>query len=190
MAAAVGRRGTTWRASSGGGGDWFMARREVRSTGDAHGGFDGAVPWPEVPGDGGVPMDMAAALDTLPGATTLSTRQSRPVLEEGVAPVVQLDRAIEARRHGLSTAAARSRGTRAVRHEEKSDCISYLRALLGGRHLDVGETCGRLLRWLMRRSSTSRVRSSGAAAQGGRTERDGSRERVAKLGFSSTRRQG
>jgi hypothetical protein len=26
-----------------------MARREVRSTGGAHGDVDGAVPWPEVP---------------------------------------------------------------------------------------------------------------------------------------------
>jgi hypothetical protein len=78
-----------------------MAWREVRSTGSAHDGFNGVVPWPEVPRDGGAPMDMAAALDTLPGATTLSTRQSQPVLEEGVAPAEQQDRALEAWRHGL-----------------------------------------------------------------------------------------
>jgi hypothetical protein len=143
MAAAVGRRGTTWRVSFGGGGEWFVAQREVRSTGSAHGGFDGAVLWPEVPGDGGVPMDTVAVSDTLPGATTLSTRRSRPVIEEGVAPVAQLDRALKARRRSLSMAAARSRGTRSARHEEKSDCISSLRALLGGRHLDAGAPLGR-----------------------------------------------
>jgi hypothetical protein len=44
-----GRRETAWRASSGGGGAWLMARREVRSTGGARGGVGGAVPWPEVP---------------------------------------------------------------------------------------------------------------------------------------------
>jgi hypothetical protein len=38
-----------WRASSGGGGAWLVARREVQSTGSAHGGVGGAVPWPEVP---------------------------------------------------------------------------------------------------------------------------------------------
>jgi hypothetical protein len=43
------QRGTTWRASSGGGGAWLMARREVQSTGSARGGVGGAVPWPEVP---------------------------------------------------------------------------------------------------------------------------------------------
>jgi hypothetical protein len=51
-----------WRASSGGGGDWLVARREVRSTCGAHGGVGGAVPWLEVPvcveahlgGNGGV----------------------------------------------------------------------------------------------------------------------------------------
>jgi hypothetical protein len=41
---AVGLRGTTWRASSGGGGDRLGAQREVRSTGDARGGIGGAVP--------------------------------------------------------------------------------------------------------------------------------------------------
>jgi hypothetical protein len=40
--------GTAWRASSGGGGAWLVARREVRSTGGARGGVGGAVPWPEV----------------------------------------------------------------------------------------------------------------------------------------------
>jgi hypothetical protein len=110
MVTVVGQRGIAWRALSGGGGDWLGARREVRSTGGAHGGVGGAVPWLEVPGDGGAPVDMAAASDTLPGSTALSTRRSRPVLEEGVAPDAQLDRALEARRHGSSTAAARSRG--------------------------------------------------------------------------------
>jgi hypothetical protein len=38
-----------WRASSGGGGAWLVAQREVRSTGSAHGDVGGAVPWPEVP---------------------------------------------------------------------------------------------------------------------------------------------
>jgi hypothetical protein len=38
-----------WRASSGGGADWLVARREVRSTGGTRGGVDRAVPWPEVP---------------------------------------------------------------------------------------------------------------------------------------------
>jgi hypothetical protein len=46
---AGGRRGTAWRASFGGGGDWLVARREVQSTGGARGGVGGAVPWPEVP---------------------------------------------------------------------------------------------------------------------------------------------
>jgi hypothetical protein len=67
----VDRRGTTWRASSNGGGDWLVARREVWSTGGARGGVDGAVPWLEVSGDGGAPVDMAAASDTLLGVTTL-----------------------------------------------------------------------------------------------------------------------
>jgi hypothetical protein len=44
-----GRRGTAWRASSGGGGAWLVAQREVRSTGGARGGIGGAVLWPEVP---------------------------------------------------------------------------------------------------------------------------------------------
>jgi hypothetical protein len=43
------RRGTVWRASSGGGGAWLVARREVRSTDGARGGVGRAVPWPEVP---------------------------------------------------------------------------------------------------------------------------------------------
>jgi hypothetical protein len=59
---AVDRRGTAWIASSGGGGDWLVARREVRSTGGAHSGVGVAVPWPELPvhvetllgGNGGV----------------------------------------------------------------------------------------------------------------------------------------
>jgi hypothetical protein len=100
---------------------WRLARGEVRSTYGAWGGVGGAVPWPEVPGDCGAPVDMAAASDSLPGATALSTRRSRPVLVEGVAPAVQLDRALEARHHGSSTVAARSRGARSARLEEKSD---------------------------------------------------------------------
>jgi hypothetical protein len=44
-----GQRGTAWRASSGGGGAWLVARREVQSTGGARGGVGGAVPWTEVP---------------------------------------------------------------------------------------------------------------------------------------------
>jgi hypothetical protein len=70
-----------WRASSGGGGDLLRARREVRSTGGACGGVGGAVSWLEVSGDGGAPVDMAAASDTLPGTTALSTCRSRPVLD-------------------------------------------------------------------------------------------------------------
>jgi hypothetical protein len=38
------RRGTAWRASSGGGCDWLGARREVWSTGGARGGVGGAIP--------------------------------------------------------------------------------------------------------------------------------------------------
>jgi hypothetical protein len=45
----VGRRGTAWRASFGGGGDWLVARRGVWSTGCAHGGVGRVVPWLEVP---------------------------------------------------------------------------------------------------------------------------------------------
>jgi hypothetical protein len=45
----VGRRGTAWRASSGGGGNWLVARREVRRTDGVRGGVGGAVLWPEVP---------------------------------------------------------------------------------------------------------------------------------------------
>jgi hypothetical protein len=37
-----------WRASSGGGGAWLLARREVQSTDGAHGGVGGVVPWLEV----------------------------------------------------------------------------------------------------------------------------------------------
>jgi hypothetical protein len=83
---AGGQRRTAWRASSSGGGDRLVARREVRSTGGAHGGVSGAIPWPEVPGNGGAPMDTAVASDTLPGATALSRRRRQPMLEEGVAP--------------------------------------------------------------------------------------------------------
>jgi hypothetical protein len=46
---AGGRRGTAWRASSGGGGDWLVARREVWSTCGARVGVSREVPWPEVP---------------------------------------------------------------------------------------------------------------------------------------------
>jgi hypothetical protein len=76
----------TWRTSYGGGGNWLVAQREVRSTGGAHSGVGGAVLWLEVPGDGGAPVDTATVADTLPGATAFSMRQSRPVLGEGVAP--------------------------------------------------------------------------------------------------------
>jgi hypothetical protein len=65
---------------------WLVARREVQSICGGRGGVGLAVPWPEVPGDGGAPVDMAVALDTLPDATALLTHRSRPVLEEGVAP--------------------------------------------------------------------------------------------------------
>jgi hypothetical protein len=71
---AVVRRGTAWRASSGGGGDWLVAQREVWSTSGAHGGVGGAVSSPEVPGDGGAHVSTATASDTLPDATTLSMR--------------------------------------------------------------------------------------------------------------------
>jgi hypothetical protein len=118
---AVGRRGREWRASSGGCGDWLVAQREVRSIGGARSGVSRAVPWLEVPGDGGAPVDTAAALDTLPSATALSTRWSRLVLEEGVAPAAQLDWVLKVRWHGSSTAAARSRGTHSVWLEEQSD---------------------------------------------------------------------
>jgi hypothetical protein len=86
VVAAVVQRGTAWRASSGGGRDRRGARIEVRSTRSARGGIGGAVPWPEVPSDGGARMDTATALDTLLSTTASSTRRSRPVLEEGVAP--------------------------------------------------------------------------------------------------------
>jgi hypothetical protein len=79
-------KGTAWRASSGGGGDWLVAQREVWSTGGARGGIGGAVPSLDVSGDGGAPVDTVVASDTLPGATALSTRWSRPMIEEGVAP--------------------------------------------------------------------------------------------------------
>jgi hypothetical protein len=99
----VGQRGMAWRASSGGGGDRLVAQREVRSTGGAHGGVSGVV------------------LDTLPDTTALSTRWSQPMLDEGVSPAAQLDRALEAQRHGSSTMAARSRGACSAQLEEQSD---------------------------------------------------------------------
>jgi hypothetical protein len=108
------RRGAAWRASSGGGGNRLRARREIRSTGGAHSGIGGAVPWPEVPGDGGAPVDTVAALDTLSDATALSTHRS------------QLDRALEVRRHGSSMAAARSIGARSAQLEEQSYIIGSL----------------------------------------------------------------
>jgi hypothetical protein len=43
------------------------------------------------------------------------------MLDEGVSPATQLDRALEAHRHGSSTMAARSRGARSARMEEQSD---------------------------------------------------------------------
>jgi hypothetical protein len=42
---AVGRKGTTWRTSYGGGENLLVAQREVRSTGGAHSGVGGAVLW-------------------------------------------------------------------------------------------------------------------------------------------------
>jgi hypothetical protein len=71
-------------------------------------------------------------------------------------------------------------------------------ALLGGRQLDVEaplgevrtETRGRLLWWLAWQSSIPRTSSSEAVAQGGRAERNGNGERVAKLGFSSNAKAG
>jgi hypothetical protein len=48
-----------WRASSDGGGAWLVARREVRSTGGAHGDVGGAVPWL----DSAVPRDVLAAME-------------------------------------------------------------------------------------------------------------------------------
>jgi hypothetical protein len=118
-----------WRASSDGGGDWLVAQREVRSTSGAHGGVGGAVLWLEVSGDGCALVDTVATSDTLLGASALSTCQSRPVLEEGVAPDAQLDRVLEARQHGSSTAVARSRGARSAWLEEQSDYISSLRGI-------------------------------------------------------------
>jgi hypothetical protein len=82
----VGWMGTARRTSSSGGGDRLGVWREVRSTGCAHGGVGGVVPWSEMPDDGGAPVDVAAASDTLPEATALPTRRSRPMLEEGVSP--------------------------------------------------------------------------------------------------------
>jgi hypothetical protein len=120
------QRGPAWRASSGGGGDRLGARREVRSTCGARGGVGGAVLWPEVSGDGGAPMDTAAASDTLPDATALSTRWSQRVLGEEVAPAAQLDQALEARRHDSSMAAARSKGARSTWLEEQSGGIGSL----------------------------------------------------------------
>jgi hypothetical protein len=38
---------------------WRLARREVRSTGGAHGDVGGAVPWP----DSAVPRDVLAAME-------------------------------------------------------------------------------------------------------------------------------
>jgi hypothetical protein len=74
-------------------------------------------------------VDTATAADTLPGATTFSMRQSRPVLGEGVAPAAQLDRALEAPRHGSSTVVARSRGARSAWLKQQSDSISSLRGV-------------------------------------------------------------
>jgi hypothetical protein len=48
--------------------------------------------------------DTAVASETLPSADALSTCQSRPVPEEGVAPMAQLDRAFEAWSHGTPAA--------------------------------------------------------------------------------------
>jgi hypothetical protein len=102
-----------------GGGDWSRSgQRGSLGRYSARGWVDGAVLWQEVPGDGGAPVDTAAASDTLPGATALSMRRSQPVLEEGVAPTAQLDWALEARWHGSSTAATRSRGARSAWLEE------------------------------------------------------------------------
>jgi hypothetical protein len=121
------------------------------------------------------------------------------VLEGGVVPGAQLDRELEARQHGSSTVAVRSRGAHSARLEEQSDGIgSFFGALLGGRQLDAEaplgevrtETHGRLLWWLARWSSIPRASSSEAVAQGGRAERNGSGERVAKLGFSSNVKAG
>jgi hypothetical protein len=106
-----------------------VAQREVRSTGGARGGVGGAVSRPEVPGHSGTPVDTVAASDTLPSATTLSKHRSRPVLGEGVAPAAQLDGALEARWHGSSTAAARSRGACSVWLKLQSDGISSLRGV-------------------------------------------------------------
>jgi hypothetical protein len=59
-------------------------------------------------------MDMVVALETLPSAAALTMRQSRPMLEEGVAPMAQLERSLEARQHGTMVAsdAAKSEGAR------------------------------------------------------------------------------
>jgi hypothetical protein len=75
---AVGGRseGNNVEGVAGRGDNRLGARRQVWSTGGAHGGVGGVVPWPEVPGDGGAPVDTAAASDTLPGATALLMRQS------------------------------------------------------------------------------------------------------------------
>jgi hypothetical protein len=43
--------------------------------------------------------DTMAASGTLPSTDALSMRQSRPTLEEGVPPAVQLNRAFKARWH-------------------------------------------------------------------------------------------
>jgi hypothetical protein len=194
----VGRRGTACRASSSSGGDRLGAWREVHSTGGAHGGVCGAVPWPEVSGDGGVPMDVAAASDTLPVPLLCCRVRVDPCLRKGWRPLRSWTRCS---RHGSTAHQRWQRGAGASTRrglKSRATTSTLSRALHGGRQLDTGapleevrlETHGPLLWWLARRSSTSRVRSSRAAMQDRREEWDGSGERVGKLGFSSTRRQG
>jgi hypothetical protein len=50
--------------------------------------------------------DTATASETLPSTDALSMPQSRPALEEGVAPAAQLDQAFEAWWHGTPVSVA------------------------------------------------------------------------------------
>jgi hypothetical protein len=175
-----------------------VARREVRSIGGARGGVGGAVSQPEMPGDSGAPVDTVAASDTLPSATTLSKHRSRPVLGEGVAPAAQLDGALEARWHGSSTAAARSRGACSVWFKLRSDGISSLRGVAWsptGRRRGTARGGEARDAWVAAPVAGAAVLDITREQQqsGGvrRKSRVGwKRERVAKIGFSSTQRPG
>jgi hypothetical protein len=107
----VGWRGTARRTSSSGGGDRLGAWREVRSTGCARGGVGGAVPWSEMPDDGGAPVDVAAALDTLPGSLFCQHVGADPCLRKGLLPLRSWT---ERSRHGGTAHQRRQRGAGAL----------------------------------------------------------------------------